>query len=121
MMKIHPFSLNRALALAVLLSAIISISCQQQARIGPVIPKTKVQRQMIGLLQKFDRWDENGNGELNLKELTYGLKHTSYNPTRVLRFYDTNLNQTVSLLEAQEGYKRSCQAELQIEAQLKQP
>ena len=41
--------------------------------IGPVVPKTPVERKMIGLLQKFDRWDDDGNGQLDRYELAEGL------------------------------------------------
>ena len=82
--------------------------------LGPVVPKTPVERQMIGLLQKFDRWDDDGNGELNAAELKQGIhslkgkpQQVSYTAAQVIDFYDTNHNGTVSLAEAQAGYQRA--------------
>lgn len=81
---------------------------------GPVVPKTPVERQMIGLLQKFDRWDDDGNGELNAAELKQGIhslkgkpQQVSYTAPQVITFYDTDHNGTISLAEAQAGYQRA--------------
>lgn len=100
----------------VFLVAVLCCACQPA--IGPVVPKTRVQRQMIGLLQKFDRWDYNGDGELDKKELSQGIQglkgkpqQVSYTSTEVLEFYDTNKDGKVSLTEAQKGYGRSDEAE----------
>ena len=78
---------------------------------GPVVPQTPVERKMIGLLEKFDRWDDNGDGELDRAELAVGLAGTEHRPEGVIGFYDTNGNGTVSLREAQAGYARSAEAE----------
>jgi hypothetical protein len=74
---------------------------------------------MIGLLEKFDRWDYNGDGELNLDELVTGLKGTDFKPDRVIDFYDTNGNRRISLREAQEGYQRANEADAIVEARRK--
>ncbi len=66
---------------------------------------------MIGLLEKFDRWDDNGDGELDRAELAAGLKGAEHTPDGVVSFYDTDGNGRVSLREAQAGYKRSAEAE----------
>jgi Ca2+-binding EF-hand superfamily protein len=66
---------------------------------------------MIGLLEKFDRWDDNGDGELDRTELAAGLVGTEHRPEGVIEFYDTNRNGRVSLREAQAGYQRSAEAE----------
>jgi hypothetical protein len=73
---------------------------------GPVIPKTKVERQMIGLLQKFDRWDENGDGQLTAPELKVAAKISGHPVEAILAFYDTNHSGGISLREAQAGYAR---------------
>lgn len=86
---------------------------------NPAIPKTTVERQMVGLLEKFDRWDDNGDGELDHHELSMGLKGTEYKPERVILFYDTNLNHRISLREAQAGYQRSADAEKVVAARHK--
>jgi hypothetical protein len=77
--------------------------------IGPVVPKTPVERKMIGLLQKFDRWDDDGNGQLDREELTEGLANSGYSADAVMEFYDTNRNGLISLKEAQVAYGRASQ------------
>jgi hypothetical protein len=96
------------------LSATLAGSCSPG--LGPVVPETPVERKMIGLLQKFDRWDDDGDGELDHAELDAGLKGTEHKPERVIAFYDTDGNGRVSLREAQAGYARSGEAEKQIAA-----
>jgi hypothetical protein len=77
---------------------------------GPVVPRTAVERKMIGLMEKFDRWDDDGDGELDRAELTAGLQGTEHTADSVISFYDTNRNGRVSLREAQAGYARSAEA-----------
>jgi hypothetical protein len=96
--------------------AVVATSCHPN--IGPVVPKTPVERQMIGLLEKFDRWDYNGDGRLDQKELSQGIQslkgkpqEVDYSAVEVLEFYDANKDGKVSLKEAQEGYSRSHEAE----------
>jgi Ca2+-binding EF-hand superfamily protein len=74
--------------------------------LGPVVPKTKVERQMIGLLQKFDRWDENGDGQLKAPELKEAARISGHSVTKILDFYDTDHSGGISLKEAQAGYGR---------------
>jgi EF hand len=80
---------------------------------SPVVPKTPMQRQMVGLLEKFDRWDYNGDGELSKREVRIGIRslrgkpqQVDYTATKVLKFYDTDKNGKISLAEAQDGYRR---------------
>jgi hypothetical protein len=89
----------------IMISAALCSACSQAP--GPVVPKTPVERQMIGLLQKFDRWDDDGSGELDESELAAGLKGTAYKPSKVIDFYDTSGNRKISLREAQVGYGRA--------------
>jgi len=79
--------------------------------LGPVVPQTDIERKMIGLLEKFDRWDDNGDGSLDLRELTAGMNtvETTRKPDAVLAFYDTNRDGKISLKEAQQGYSRADQ------------
>ncbi len=71
---------------------------------GPVVPKTKVERQMISLLQKFDLYDTDGSGKLDEKELS---QNTSGHPaSEIIDFYDLNKDRKVSLREAQQGFSR---------------
>lgn len=79
---------------------------------GPVTPVTRVERQMIGLLQKFDRWDENGDGYLSAKELKQAEKISGHTPSEIIEFYDINKDGKISLREAQKGYSRVEEAEV---------
>jgi hypothetical protein len=83
---------------------------------GPVTPENRTERQMLGLLEKFDRWDD--DGELTVKEVDHGInrfKGTSmkvnYTGKQVIEFYDTNRSGTVTLREAQAGYHRADEVE----------
>jgi hypothetical protein len=78
---------------------------------GPFTPKTKVQRQMVGLVQKFDRWDYNGDGKLTAKELKSAQKISKHTPAQILDFYDTDRSGSITLKEAQAGYERTGEAE----------
>jgi len=78
---------------------------------GPIVPETKVEKQMIGLLEKFDRYDLNGDGELDSSELVAAQKSTGHPPAEIIDFYDTDKNRTISLREAQRGFKRIEEAE----------
>lgn len=73
---------------------------------------------MLGLLEKFDRWDDDGNGELTAKEVDNGISRFKGTPTAVnftgkdvVDFYDTDHNRAVSLREAQAGYHRADEVE----------
>lgn len=81
---------------------------------GSAIPDTRSEKQMLGLLEKFDRWDLDGNGELSVTEIRNGIalikgssRAVSYNATDVVKYYDQNGDHTVSLREAQAGYHRT--------------
>jgi Ca2+-binding EF-hand superfamily protein len=89
------------LFLAVFLSA-----CTQP---GPVVPKTKVEKQMISLLQKFDLYDTDGNGKLDEKELSQNT--TGHPAGEIIDFYDLNKDRKISLREAQKGFSRIEEAE----------
>ena len=78
---------------------------------GPITPKTKVERQMIGLLQKFDRWDDNGDGYLTAPELKQAGKIRGQPPAMIIEFYDTTHDGKISLREAQDGFSRTDEAE----------
>ncbi len=87
--------------------ALLSISCAARSGPGPVTPETRVERQMIGLLEKFDRWDLNGDGYLTASELGPSEQITGRKPAEVIKFYDTNNDGKISLREAQAGYSRA--------------
>ncbi len=77
---------------------------------------------MIGLLQKFDRWDDDGDGFLDSGEITQGIddlkgkpQQVTYTAADIIDFYDTNHDKKVSMKEAQAGYKRSAEAETRLQ------
>lgn len=83
---------------------------------GSAIPETNSEKQMLGLMEKFDRWDYDGNGLLSSKEIDVGitsLKNTSravtFTAAEVVEFYDRNGDKSVSLREAQAGYRNTTQ------------
>ena len=83
---------------------------------GTAIPETRSEKQMLGLIEKFDRWDYNGDGELSFREINAGIKNlkgsnraVNYRAADVIKYYDQNGNKTVSLREAQAGYHRTTQ------------
>lgn len=90
----------------------VCVSCSSAP--GPITPTTPVERQMIGLLQKFDRWDENGDGELTEIELKPTEQVTGQPASKVISFYDTDGDGRISLKEAQQGLSRSSEAEAAI-------
>jgi len=92
-----------------ILSAIVVLSAACNTGLGPVVPKTPEERKMLGLLEKFDRWDYNGDGQLDQKELDAGLKSRGsiYSADYVISFYDTSGDKKISLREAQDAYGRA--------------
>lgn len=88
---------------------IVMVSCAKGP--GPVTPVTPVERQMLGFLQKFDRWDENGDGYLTANELRRAKQITGHPPKKIIAFYDQNNDDRISLAEAQEGLSRFDEAE----------
>lgn len=101
------------------LSAFAALSlaaCTFVTGTGSAIPKTTSEKQMLGLIEKFDRWDYNGNGKLSIQEIDDGissLKGTSravtFTAEEVVKFYDKNGDKAISLREAQAGYRRTTQ------------
>lgn len=65
-----------------------------------------VKRQMVGLLEKFDRWDYNGDGQLAQSELKEAEQLSGLPTADILSFYDTGKNGRISLAEAQAGMSR---------------
>ncbi|MDP4722300.1 MAG: EF-hand domain-containing protein [Akkermansiaceae bacterium] len=65
-----------------------------------------IKRQMIGLIEKFDRWDINGDGFLTESELKEAEKLSNFTAAEIVEFYDTGGDGKVSLKEAQEGIAR---------------
>ena len=74
-----------------------------------------VERQMIALLEKFDRLDYNGDGFLTRKEILDGIRNEGveelapHELDRAFAFYDTNRDGRISLHEANAGFRRGPQ------------
>lgn len=69
---------------------------------------------MLGLIEKFDRWDLDGNGLLSAREIDAGLatlkdssRAVTFDAADVVQHYDKNGDGAVSLREAQSGYRRT--------------
>lgn len=73
-----------------------------------------VKRQMIGLLEKFDRWDYNGDGQLSLSELKEAEELSGLPAADILAFYDTGRNGRISLAEAEAGMSRLDEAKVTV-------
>lgn len=82
----------------ILLACSFVVSCA--ASPGPV------KRKMIGLLQKFDRWDYNGDGFLVPAELDEAERIGGVSKAEVIEFYDRNQDSKISLKEASGGIER---------------
>lgn len=65
-----------------------------------------IKRQMVGLLEKFDRWDFNGDGFLSQSELKEAEKLSAFTAKEIVEFYDVGGDGKISLKEAQDGMKR---------------
>lgn len=96
------------------LATFVLVACASGT--GSAIPETNSEKQMLGLIEKFDRWDYDGNGLLSTKEIDDGittLKGTSrtvtFTAADIVEFYDRNGDHAVSLREAQAGYRNTTQ------------
>lgn len=88
----------------VVLASVLLASCAGSGSPGSTDDQ---QRKKIGLLQKFDLWDYNGDGQLTEKELQDGV--TAHNvqiaetPAEIIAYYDQNGDGKISMSEAQKG------------------
>jgi Ca2+-binding EF-hand superfamily protein len=68
--------------------------------------QTDQERKVIALLEKFDRFDDNGNGQLTRSEIVNGIKFEGISGVdnaeidRLFGTYDSNRNGSISLPEA---------------------
>ena len=76
---------------------------------------------MIGLLEKFDRWDFNGDGQLTLSELKDAEELSGLPAADILAFYDSGKNGRISLVEAQAGMYRLEEAKVTVKEIKKRP
>lgn len=65
-----------------------------------------IKRRMVGLLERFDRWDYNGDGQLSAAELRYPERLGGFSAEEIIDFYDKDGDRLISLKEAQGGMKR---------------
>jgi hypothetical protein len=77
-------------------------------------PAGVVNRQMIGLLEKFDRWDYNGDGQLVLSELQEAEESSGFPAEDILKFYDTGKNGRISHTEVEAGVSRLDEARVVV-------
>lgn len=81
-----------------LLSTIALAACAPQP--------SPAKRQMMGLLEKFDRWDYDGDGYLDGFELQEAERLSGIPAKDLIDFYDMNKDRRISLREAQAGISR---------------
>lgn len=94
----------------ILISSLSMIACYSGP--GTAIPENKVERQMMGFMEKFDRWDENGDGKLNRQELTPAKQEWNRSPAELIKFYDADLDGTLTLREVQTSYANADEKQL---------
>ena len=76
----------------------------------------ETERKMIGFLEKFDRFDYDGDGYLTRQEILEGVRDNQLDPLepasfeRAFAFYDTNKDGRISLAEANAGLRRGPEA-----------
>jgi hypothetical protein len=104
------FQLSLSAFAAVLLTSCVSST-------DSTAPKSTSEKQMLGFIEKFDRWDYNGNGVLSTKEIDEGIaslqgtsRSVTYTSAEVVKFYDRNGDKAVSLREAQARYSDTTQS-----------
>jgi Ca2+-binding EF-hand superfamily protein len=68
--------------------------------------QSEQERKVIALLEKFDRFDDNGNGQLTRTEIVNGIRFEGISGVdnaeidRLFSSYDSNRNRSISLPEA---------------------
>lgn len=77
-----------------------------------IVPENHRERRMFAFLEKFDRFDYNGDGALTKKEVRQGLRETHVTGVTQKDIddgfaeFDTNKDGKVSFAEAQGGLRR---------------
>lgn len=77
-----------------------------------VVPENAQERRLFGMLEKFDRFDYNGDGSLTKKEVRQGIKEsgvqgvTEANIQQGFERCDTNRDGKISFAEAQAAMRR---------------
>jgi Ca2+-binding EF-hand superfamily protein len=70
---------------------------------------------MVGLLEKFDRWDYNGDGYLTASELKDAERLSGLPVDEIIGFYDADKDGRISFREAQAGMTRVGEAREVVE------
>ena len=91
--------------------AALLVSCGGGVAPGPAAQpgdnlQSDQERKVIALLEKFDRFDDNGNGQLTRAEIVNGIRFEGIHGVdnaeidRLFATYDTDRNASLSLPEA---------------------
>lgn len=92
-----------------LLAPLLFVSCGTPEN---VVPETTHEKKVFAFLEKFDRFDYNGDGKLTKKEVHQGLRETDVHGITEASInkgfdeFDTNKDGAVSFAEAQGGFRR---------------
>lgn len=90
-------------------SPLLFVSCGTPDNI---VPENHRERRMFAFLEKFDRFDYNGDGKLTRKEVQQGLHESDVSGVSQKDIrdgfaeFDTNRDGAISLREAQAGLRR---------------
>lgn len=105
-----------------LLPTLLLASCGTPS--GPAGPSSSAQEEMAAKLitfqQRFDRYDDNGDGFLSRREVAAGLANdwgeelTPDSIPLIFAFYDTNRDNRISLAEINAGYEAGPEAALRL-------
>ena len=116
-----------SLLIALLLSA-CSTPSGSTSTSGNTSPSTADREDMAAKLitfqQRFDRYDDNGDGFLSRSEITNGFandgieKVNSNSVDLIFAFYDTNHDQRISLAEVNAGYNSRPDAAIRLKEAL---
>lgn len=77
-----------------------------------IVPENHREKKMFAFLEKFDRFDYNGDGKLTKKEVRQGLREsdvhgiTDAEINKGFAEFDTDKDGTISFAEAQAGMRR---------------
>ena len=80
-----------------------------------------MERKLIAFQEKFDRFDDNGDGFLTRSEVSAGLINeqvegiTTAEVPKIFAFYDTNRDNRISLRETNAGYESGPDAALRAQ------
>ncbi|MGC4014479.1 MAG: EF-hand domain-containing protein [Luteolibacter sp.] len=94
---------------AFLLLPLLAVSCGTP---NNIVPENHREQKMFAFLEKFDRFDYNGDGKLTKKEVRQGLREsdvhgiTDAEIDKGFAEFDTDKDGAISFAEAQGGMRR---------------